>query len=201
MAFLVGLTGGIASGKSTVAQIWRELGAVEIDSDQLARDAVAPGTVGAKMVAETFGDQLFDASGNLDRAALAQIIFSDSSAKAQLESIVHPLISAMASQKIATSRGVVVYTIPLLVETNAQYPFDLVVTVSAEDETRVNRLINSRGLSREQAVSRLSSQATNQQREKIADIVIDSECSLDELKLRAKQVWQQVLEISRAKSS
>lgn len=201
MAFLVGLTGGIASGKTTVAAVWGDNGAIEIDSDQLARDAVAPGTVGARLVAEAFGNHLFDSSGNLNRAKLAQIVFSDSAAKAKLEQIVHPIISGMATQRINASSGVVIYTIPLLVETNAEYPFDLIVTVSAQEETRIQRLINSRGLTREQAISRLSNQATNEQRAQIADIVIDSDCSLEELKQRALQTWQQVLEISQDKSS
>lgn len=201
MAFLVGLTGGIASGKTTVARVWSDNGAIEIDSDQLARDAVAPGTVGARLVAKAFGGHLFDGDGNLDRAKLAEVIFSDAEAKKKLERIVHPIISGMATQRINSSSGVVVYTIPLLVETNAEYPFDLIVTVSAQDDTRIDRLINSRGLTREQAISRLSNQATNEQRAQIADIVIDSDCSLEELRQRASQTWQQVLEISQDKSS
>lgn len=200
MPFLVGLTGGIASGKSTVASIWSDLGATEIDSDQLAREAVAPGTIGAKRIAQEFGEDLFD-DGVLNRAKLASVVFNNEQARETLESIVHPLISAMAMQRIASSEGIVVYTIPLLVETNAEYPFDVVVTVSASDETRIQRMVNSRAMTAEEATSRLKNQATNAERESIADIVIDSECSLEELKLRAEAAWRQLLEIYSAKSS
>lgn len=187
---LIGLTGGIGSGKSTVAKRWVELGATEIDADQLAREVVYPGTRGLQLVSERFGSDLIQADGTLNRQLLAQRAFADAQSRKDLESIMHPLIQALAKEKVAGVQGHVVYTIPLLVETNSQLPFDKVVTISCPEEVRLQRLVESRGMSKEDALSRIASQATDAMREARADVVIDSNCSLSELVARADSTFK-----------
>ena len=147
MGVLIGLTGGIGSGKSTVAKRLVELGATEVDADLLAREVVAPGTDGLEAVAKSFGGDLVSSDGSLDRALLAQRAFSSEENRKALEAILHPLIQKLSRERIAQASGLVVYTIPLLVETNSTLPFDKIVTVSAPVEVRVRRLVQSRGMS------------------------------------------------------
>jgi dephospho-CoA kinase len=187
---LIGLTGGIGSGKSTVAKRWVELGATEIDADQLAREVVYPGTQGLQLVSERFGLDLIQGDGSLNRQLLAQRAFADAQSRKDLESILHPLIQALAKEKVAGVQGHVIYTIPLLVETNSQLPFDKVVTVSCPEEVRLQRLVESRGMSKEDALARIASQATDALREARADVVIDSNCSLSELEARADSTFK-----------
>lgn len=187
---LIGLTGGIGSGKTTVANRWVALGATEIDADKLAREVVDPGSSGLQLVAAKFGEDLIQPDGTLNRALLAQRAFSDPSNRKDLEAILHPLIQALAREKVAGVSGHVVYTIPLLVETNSQLPFDKVVTVSCPEEIRIKRLIESRGMTEPDARARIASQASDAAREARADIVIDSNCSLDELLARADATYR-----------
>jgi dephospho-CoA kinase len=182
---LIGLTGGIGSGKSTVASRWVALGATEIDADLLAREVVYPGTVGLEAVATRFGADLIQAEGTLNRPLLAQRAFSSESDRKDLEAILHPLIQKLAKQKVAEVSGHVVYTIPLLVETNSQLPFDKVVTISCPEDVRLERLIRSRGMSEADARARFASQASDAEREARADLVINSNCTLEELEAKA----------------
>ena len=178
---LIGLTGGIGSGKSTVARRFTELGATEIDADVLAREVVAPNTAGIKEVAKRFGEDLIAADGSLDRALLAQRAFASESERKDLEAILHPLIQKLSREKINAASGVVVYTIPLLVETDSSLPFDKIITISAPEQIRIERLMASRGMSEQQAKERIAAQATDVQREAVADYVINSDCSMQEL--------------------
>lgn len=186
---LIGLTGGIGSGKTTVANRWVELGATEIDADVLAREVVLPGSEGLRLVAEHFGADLIQSDGSLNRQLLAERAFSSTENRKLLEGILHPLIQKLAREKVSGISGHVIYTIPLLVETNSQLPFDKVVTVSCPEEIRIQRLIESRGMSEQDARARVSSQATDQEREARADLVIDSNCSLDQLLARADEAF------------
>ncbi len=186
---LIALTGGIGSGKSTVAAEWVRLGAREIDADQLAREVVEPGSRGLAMLVDEFGEQVLDANDSLNRAKLAEMSFSDPSIRKRVEAILHPLIQALALQRTSeNSQGVTVYTIPLLVETKSPLKFDKVVTISCPEEVRLERLIK-RGLRREDATKRISAQASDNERERVADLVIDSNCSLEELLVRSRSAY------------
>ncbi len=186
---LIALTGGIGSGKSTVAAEWVRLGAREIDADQLAREVVEPGSRGLAMLVDEFGEQVLDANGSLNRAKLAEMSFSDPSIRKRVEAILHPLIQDLALQRTSeNSEGVTVYTIPLLVETKSPLKFDKVVTISCPEEVRLERLIK-RGLRREDATKRIFAQASDNERERVADLVIDSNCSLEELLVRSRSAY------------
>lgn len=187
---LIALTGGIGSGKSTVARRWVELGATEIDADVLAREVVAPGSIGLTKVAAAFGPEVLAQDGSLDRAALAKIAFASEDQRLKLEGILHPLIQELALSKVSAVNGVVVYTIPLFVESNSKLQFDRVVAISCDESVRVQRLVSNRGMTQSEASSRISAQASDQEREAVADIVIDSNCSLEELLHRADMVYQ-----------
>ena len=187
---LIALTGGIGSGKSTVARRWVELGATEIDADVLAREVVEPGTIGLTKVAAAFGPEVLAQDGSLDRAALARIAFASEDQRLKLESILHPLIQDLALTKVSAVEGVVVYTIPLFVESNSKLKFDRVVAISCDEAVRVQRLIANRGMTESEASSRIAAQASDSDREAVADIVIDSNCSLDQLLSRADKVYQ-----------
>jgi dephospho-CoA kinase len=178
---LIGLTGGIGSGKSTVAKRLVELGATEIDADLLAREVVEPGSEGLAEVATRFGEDLVNQDGSLNRALLAERAFSSDANRKDLEAILHPRIQKLSRERIGGSSGVIVYTIPLLVETNSKLPFDKIVTVSAPEDIRVDRLVQSRGMTRAEAEARISAQATDEQREAIADFVVNSNCTMAEL--------------------
>ena len=186
---LIALTGGIASGKSTVARQFVALGATEIDADLLAREAVEPGSAGLLAVTEVFGTAVLAEDGSLDRQALATIAFSDEQSRKRLESILHPLIQQLSSERIKNTDGVVVYTIPLLVETKSPLNFDHIIAVSAPVETRVQRLIQHRGMTEQAARARISAQSSDQERESIADTVISSDCSMEELVSRATSAY------------
>lgn len=194
--YLIGLTGGIASGKSVVAKRLAELGAVHIDADLLARQVVEPGTPGLGLIAERFGPSVIAADGSLDRAALGAIVFADAVERAALNAITHPAVWRAATELIATAEGadphaVVVYDVPLLVEASAGRPmsFDLVVVVQAGTETRIARMVEQRGMSREEATHRLNSQATDAERLAIADLVIDNDGLLEDTLRQADELW------------
>ena len=186
---LIALTGGIGSGKSTVARRWVELGATEVDADLLAREVVEPGSVGLEQVTQEFGPSVLTQLGTLDRAALAKIAFANDANRVKLESILHPLIQELALKKVQELQGVIVYTIPLFVESKSRLQFDKVVAISCDEGVRVRRLIDSRGMNEAEARSRVAAQATDSQREAVADLVIDSNCSLEELNQKADDIY------------
>lgn len=196
--FLIGLTGGIASGKSTVARRLAEHGAVHVDADALAREAVAPGTPALARIAEEFGPTVIAPDGSLDRSALGAIIFSDPEKRIALNGITHPAVWARAQQLFAQAAAadpdvVVVYDVPLLVEaTQRPMKFDLIVVVHADTETRIARLVELRGMTREEATHRLNSQATDTERLAIADVVIDASGSIEETLRQADELWEHV---------
>lgn len=189
---LIALTGGIGSGKSTVAKRLVELGATEIDADVLAREVVAPGTEGLQAVLKEFGTDLL-VNGELNRAELAKRAFANSESRKKLESILHPRIQQLAKEKMARLSGLIVYTIPLLVEVGDRLGFEKVVTVSCPEQVRIDRLVNLRGMSVEDARARIASQASDQQREAMADFVIHSDCSIDELTEQVDRLYRELM--------
>ena len=193
--FLVGLTGGIASGKSTVSAMLEHLGAEVIDADLVSREVVEPGTRGFSEVVDAFGRGILQSDGALSRAALAQLVFADSAQRKKLESILHPLIKERTMQRIAQSKNsVVVYVVPLLVEANVDYPFDLVVSVESGIETQIQRLIDTRDLTRVEAVERIAAQATEAQRVARADVRLDGSLTLIELEAQVSKLWKSILQ-------
>jgi dephospho-CoA kinase len=197
----VGLTGGIGSGKSEVARLLAAHGAYVVDSDALARAAVAPGTPGLAAVVAAFGDGVLDGNGALDRAALAAIVFDDAEARARLNAIVHPLVGAAAAAAVAGAPpgAVVVHDVPLLVETGMAAAFDAVVVVDAPDDVRLARLTGTRGMTREDAERRMAAQAGRQERLAVASYVITNDGTLDQLADRVGGLWQDLC--ARADSS
>lgn len=191
---LVALTGGIGSGKSTVAARFRELGAHVIDADRVARDVVDPGTAGLSAVAQAFGPHLIRADGSLDRPALGRIVFGDDQARERLNAIVHPLVRAETRARImqAAPGQTVVYDVPLLVEAPSDLPFDAVVVVSAPPQLRVERLVRHRGMTAEDAWARVRAQATEAQRLAIADHVVDASGTIEHTLAEADRVWRAV---------
>jgi dephospho-CoA kinase len=189
----VGLTGGIASGKSLVAAELAARGAVVIDADVLAREVVEPGTDGLAAVVARFGEDLLK-EGRLDRARLGQIVFADPDARRDLERIVHPAVRARAAEleRAAPVDAVVVHVIPLLVETGQQDLFDIVVVVDVDQQTQLRRLVSRDGLSEADARARLTAQASREQRRAAADIVIDNSGSVTDLKAQIGPLWQEL---------
>jgi dephospho-CoA kinase len=153
--YLVGLTGGIAAGKTSVAKRWVELGGLEIDADILARRALDAGTPGLAKVLEQFGPDLLLADGNLDRQKLAEVVFNAPEKRKKLEEIVHPIVRELAAQALADAPAgsILIYTVPLLVEASVDLPFDLVVTVEAPVDKQVERMVKTRGMTAQQALS------------------------------------------------
>jgi dephospho-CoA kinase len=174
--YLVGLTGGIAAGKSTVAKHWVSRGAIEIDADLLAREVIAPGTPGEELVKEVFGTDVFDSEGSLDRKALGQLVFNSKEDLLKLEAIVHPLVKARTKELLANlpEDSIAIYTVPLLVEANVDLPFDTVVTVEAPENERVKRLIETRSYTEVEARARIANQATPIERAARADHILNS---------------------------
>jgi len=158
---LIALTGGIGSGKTTVAGRWVALGAHEIDADLLAREVVEPDTEGLAAVVARFGDQVLEPDGSLNRSALASVAFASEEPRKDLEAILHPRIQNLAAERAVGLEGVIVYTIPLLAETNSRLDFDRIVTVSCEESVRIDRLVTLRGMSKEDAMQRIAAQATD----------------------------------------
>lgn len=191
---LIALTGGIGSGKSTVAKRLVELGATEIDADVLAREVVAPGTEGLQAVLDAFGSDLA-VNGELNRAELAKRAFATSESRKKLESILHPRIQELAKEKIARLNGLIVYTIPLLVEVGDRLGFEKVVTVSCPEQVRIDRLVGKRGMSVEDARARIASQASDEQREAIADYLINSDCSMEELTEQVDELYRELMSV------
>ncbi len=192
----VGLTGGVASGKSTVSGILSELGAFVIDADQLAREAVAPGTSGLAAVVDAFGREVLADDGGLDRSAVGAIVFADPGRRRVLEEIIHPRVRARAAELEATAGPgtVVVHDIPLLVETGQADTFDAVIVVDVPAELQIERLVELRGMSPEDARARVAAQATRRERLAVATHVIDNTGTLDDL----RQQVAEVVEVLRA---
>jgi len=188
---LVGLTGGIGSGKSTVTRKLADRGAVVIDADDLARRAVEPGTVGHAEVLEAFGPSIVTDGGDVDREGLADLVFHDLEARRKLESIVHPEVAKLFGEAVAPYRAtdrIVVYAVPLLVENSLQSMFDVVVVVSASEDTRVARL-RERGVGSREARDRMAAQLSDPERERVADVIIRNDGSLEELERRVDALW------------
>lgn len=188
----IGLTGGIASGKSTVARKLEQLGAVTIDADVLARDVVALGTEGLKAVVARFGDSVLAADGSLDRRALVRIIFADPQTRADLNAIIHPLVRerAIELEAAAPAGSVVVHVIPLLVETGQQDKFDAVVVVDTTVEEQLRRLTRRDGLTRAEAEQRVAAQASREERLGAATHVIDSSGPVRETMRQVGELWR-----------
>jgi dephospho-CoA kinase len=187
---IVALTGGIGSGKSTVGQIFQDLGAIVTDSDQLARDVVERGTTGFDQIIAAFGDEVLK-NGDLNRAALADLVFKDPAKRKQLEQITHPLIRKAFAKIVESANGdsIVVNQIPLLVESNHDYKFDHVITVSASEAVRIERLLK-RGMNLTQIQQRLQAQSNDTQREKISDSIIRNDNSQADLLSDVEKVWE-----------
>jgi len=192
----VGLTGGIASGKSTVANELARRGAVIIDADELAREVVEPGTPGLAAIVRRFGDGVL-AGGQLDRAALAKIVFADPRARRDLEGIIHPAVRRRAAELEAAvpHTSVIVHMIPLLVETGQESDFDLCVVVDVDHQTQLARLMARGPMSREEAESRIAAQATREQRLAAADIVVHNVGTINDLRKQLDNLWSDLVSV------
>ncbi len=193
----IGLTGGVASGKSSVSDFLRELGAVVIDADQLAREVVAAGTPGLERVVEAFGADVLAPDGELDRAKVGAIVFADEEQRRVLETIVHPLVfeRIVALEAAAADADLVVHDIPLLAESGRADTFDAVIVVDVPAEVQIERMVRDRGWTREEAEARIAAQAGREDRRAIATYVIDNTGTLDDLRQRVAEV---VAELKRS---
>ena len=193
----VGLTGNIAAGKSTVADVWRSMGATVIDADELARRAVEPGTPAHAAIAREWGPWVLEDGGALDRAALRQIVFADPDARARLEGIVHPAVAALRDEHFrdAEARGerLVVADIPLLFEVGMADQFDVVVLVDAPEEVRLARIVADRGLDEGEARQMIAAQMRAELKRARADVVIENTGTLGDLQDSARDVWRQLV--------
>lgn len=191
----VGLTGGVASGKSTVSEILRELGAVVVDADVLAREVVMAGTPGLREVVAEFGPEVLTADGELDRAAVARVVFADDDARRRLEAIIHPLVRAAAAEVAAAAApgALVVHDVPLLVETGQAGAYDAVVVVDVPPDVQVERMMRERGMTRPDAEARIRAQAGRDQRLAVATHVIDNTGTLDDLRRRVREVYDELV--------
>jgi dephospho-CoA kinase len=193
----VGLTGGIGAGKSTVADLFSQKGAVVIRSDELARQVIEPQTPGFQQVIDRFGKDLVNAEGYIDRAKLAQIVFKDDAALKDLENIIHPLVRSKTNQIIDqhTSETIIVNEIPLLLEKKMESLFDFLVIVISSEKNRLERLVH-RGLTAEQATARMAKQVSDEQRKAAADFLIVNDGNLDQLEADVEKIWQTLQERS-----
>lgn len=187
----VGLTGGIGSGKSEVTRRLAALGAYVVDADVLAREVVEPGTPGLAAVAAEFGAEVLRPDGSLDRDRLGAIVFADPAARARLNAIVHPLVGAATAQRFAAAPAdaIVVHDVPLLVEVGLAAAYDVVLVVAATPETQGSRLVRARGMSADEARSRIAAQAPLADKLAVADFVITNDGSLDDLDRQVQAVW------------
>ena len=192
----IGLTGGIASGKSTVAAELARRGAVVVDADAIARAVVAAGSPGLARVREEFGEQVIGPDGEMDRAAVARLVFSDADARERLNAIIHPLVRAEGRRLVeqAGPAAVVVQDVPLLVETGQAAHYDLVLVILADAEERVTRMVRDRGMSEEEARARIAAQATDEQRRAAADVVIVNDAGVEDLIRTTGRFWDAYVE-------
>lgn len=195
--YLIGLTGGIASGKSTVAHRLAEHGAIVIDADIVAREVVAPGTPSLTAIAAEFGTDILDARGALDRAKLGSLVFDDAQKLERLNAIVHPAVKLRTAELLEIAKAqnpdaVIVYDVPLLVEADVAHNYDQIVVTSAPEETRVHRMMALRGMSEEAALARLKAQASEAKRLAIADVVIDTGGELEHTLDQVDELWARI---------
>ncbi len=188
----IGLTGGIGSGKSAVARLLADHGAVVVDADALAREVVEPGTPGLRRIVEEFGPDVLSADGRLDRGRLAELVFADQDARERLNAIVHPLVGRRAEQILSglPDDAVVVHDVPLLTENGLAPNYDLVMVVEASEPTRIARLVRDRGMAEEAVRARIAAQASDEQRRAVADVVVVNDGSRAELAAAVDQVWR-----------
>lgn len=191
---LVGLTGGIASGKTEVARMLAAKGAVVIESDVLAREVVEPGTPGLAAVVDEFGPDVLASDGSLDRKRLAREVFTDPRARARLEAIVHPLVRERAAELVeaAPPDAVVVQDIPLLVETGQADRFEVVVVVDVPEQVQLERLTRLRGMTADEAKARIRAQASREERLAVADVVLTNSGDLAELGEQVDELWRRL---------
>lgn len=189
---VIALTGGIGAGKSLVANYFFSLGAEVIDADQLARQAIERGTAGFDQVISVFGDSILK-DGQIDRRALGEIVFSDPDKRKKLESIIHPIVQqALAdARKALTESQILIYEIPLLVETNAASKFDLVITVEAPMQARIDRLRN-RGLHISEIEKRIANQVSPEERKAVANLVIENDGNEEALLRKVEAIWEEL---------
>ena len=199
--YLVGLTGGIAAGKTSVAKRWVELGGHEIDADVLARRALEAGSPGLSQVVEAFGASVLDENGELNRQKLAEVVFNSPEKRKHLEAIVHPIVRRLATQALATipEGSIAIYTVPLLVEASVDLPFDFVVTVEAPVDKQIERMIKNRGMTAQEANARIAAQASAAERANRADVILSSNQSLGRLLDDAEALWQEIERRAAAK--
>lgn len=197
--YLVGLTGGIGSGKSTVARLLDERGAVVIDADRIAREVVEPGTEGLAAVVERFGEDILDPEGRMDRAAVAEIAFSDDQAREDLNAIIHPRVRQRIAERLGEIAAderernrIVVLDVPLLVEGGGDHGYEDVLVVTAPEEVRVRRLVEDRGMDPDDVRARISSQASDEERLAVATHVIDNAGTMDELERQVDEVYAEL---------
>ena len=201
---LVGLTGGIASGKSTVAAMLLERGAQLIDADEISREIVEPGEDAWSKIVEHFGSEILQPDRRLDRDKLAAIVFADPNQREVLNQITHPRVMdemARRMQSLAQTDAIVVCDIPLLAERGSQQMFDVVVVVEAPEETRIRRLADSRRYTREQSLERIHAQASAEDRRAIADVVIENDGDLDALTQQVGALWARLTDRLKARQS
>lgn len=192
---LVGLTGGLASGKSTVAAMLARRGAIVVDADELSRRAVAPGTPGLAQIVERFGPKILDAAGGLDRSALAEIVFADEQKRRTLESIVHPEVFGLLGRVVDGYRAtdaVVVFDAPLIVETGFDRACDFLIVVSSPVDAQIARVARTRDMSEEEARARITSQASPVEREGRADVVLRNDGTIEDLERQVDQLWEEL---------
>lgn len=204
--YLIGLTGGIASGKSTVARRLVEHGAVHIDADDLARRVVEPGKPAFDAVVEAFGPGVVRRDGTLDRPKLGELVFNDAQARDRLNAIVHPAVRELSAKLFEKAEredpdAVVVYDVPLLVEAQVDHPFDLIVVTSAPRRTQVKRLVEERGLDPIQAEARVDAQVGNTERLAVADVVIDTDGSIAHTMSQTDALWARIAQERRERSA
>lgn len=194
---LIALTGGIASGKSTIAARLARHGAVVVDADALVKEVQQPGSPVLAQIAEAFGSDVIDAEGALDRAAVGAIVFSDPAELARLNRIVHPAVRAESARRFAQAfsrdpAAVVVYDVPLLVEARVDDPWDLIVVAHAPAPIRAERLMHYRGMSPAEAESRLASQVSDARRLEVADVVIDTSGAIEDTERQTDELWERL---------
>lgn len=196
MVMLIGLTGGIGAGKSTVAQLFEERGVPIVDADAIARDVVKPGQPALAELVEYFGDTILGADGELNRGKLAEVAFADAESHEALNAIMHPAISAETSKRIDALRGdhpVIVHDVPLLVEAGLAGNYDLTVLVDTPAEVRLQRLTELRGMDPEDAKKRIAAQATDEQRRAVCDVALDNSGDIEHLRAQFEQMWERFI--------